>query len=263
MTLLSTIKPVIASDIVSSLVNTEVSISSVTTLTSSSFGKMHVLSGAAGYNVTLPTLTGNLNKIIGLRIIEGNDQIFGIVADGSDLIDGENTRYLWSGESAILLATSSGWVKIGGVTKPIQLCMSAPISQVYSNAISTVVMFDTVEFSSLNSSIVTDLVTNYSFIVPRKSNWNASQFFQFQSIPGDRRIIFAINVIGGIGFNLYCGIQNVIGSATDDTAFTINQQFPLNKDQQIQGIGRHDSGTGITKTPLLRPVLNITEIPTW
>lgn len=107
-------------DIVSELVNSEVAITGVTTLTSTAFGKMHKISGTTGnYTVTLPAASGNAGKIIGLRIAGNATKLFTIDGNGSETIDGVTTRVLWANEVAILECDGTGWTKIAGKTIPM------------------------------------------------------------------------------------------------------------------------------------------------
>lgn len=101
-------------DIVSTLVESEVAINTTATL---QLNKMHVCSGTtADYTVTLPPVAGNAGKIIGVRMSMSLTKYVTVKGDGTELIDGTNTRLMWAGESAILLCDGVVWSKIAGKT---------------------------------------------------------------------------------------------------------------------------------------------------
>lgn len=117
-------------DMLSSLAFSEVSIGAAATLTASAFGRMHVCTGTtANYTITLPSASGNAGKMIGIRMAASLSRLVTVAAAGSDLIDGQAQRVMWSGESAVLMCTGSGWTKISGVSKPLT-CGAYPSSNV-------------------------------------------------------------------------------------------------------------------------------------
>jgi len=97
-----------------SVAGPEVSISGAAALTASAFGKMHVLSGSANYTVTLPAASGNAGKVIGFRVASSATALVTLDGNGSEQIDGETARVMWSGESALLLCDGAGWTKMAG-----------------------------------------------------------------------------------------------------------------------------------------------------
>ena len=110
-----------SSDLLSTLVNTPVSITGETTATIS---KMHVCSGTSvNYTVTLPSPSGNANKLIGFRMSPGLTKFVTLDAGASVSINGVQTRLMWANESVILLCDGSNWFKIGGITIPMSCNM--------------------------------------------------------------------------------------------------------------------------------------------
>jgi hypothetical protein len=109
----------------------------VTGATAAAVGRMHVCSGTTvDYTLTLPAAAGNAGKLVGVKMASALTRIVTLAGNGAELIDGQNTRAMWSGESAILLCDGVGWSKIAGVTKPMACVMrraaglAVPISTV-------------------------------------------------------------------------------------------------------------------------------------
>jgi hypothetical protein len=104
-------------DMLSILVNSEVSVTTTATLT---LATMHVCSGtSSNYTVTLPAASGNAGKLVGVRMADGLTKLVTVKGNGSELINGSNTRIMRNGEVAILKCDGTGWQKVGGVSKPV------------------------------------------------------------------------------------------------------------------------------------------------
>lgn len=109
-------------DLVSPLVNAEVSVTGATTATIS---KMHVCSGtSADYTVTLPAASGNAGKLIGFRMAPGLTKFVTLDGNVSETIDGTTTRIMWAQESCVLLCDGSNWFKVAGKSRPMTAQMS-------------------------------------------------------------------------------------------------------------------------------------------
>lgn len=106
-----------SSDLLSTLVDSEVSVTTTATLTIS---KMHVCSGTSSdYTVTLPPASISTGKLIGVRMATGLTKLVTVKGNASELINGLNIRIMHAGESAILLCDGASWFKIGGLSIPM------------------------------------------------------------------------------------------------------------------------------------------------
>ena len=106
-----------AGDYLSTLTGVEIGITTTATATIS---RQHLISGStADYIVTLPAVSGNTGKFIGIRISTSATRLFTIKGNASELIDGVNTRIMWKGETAILYCDGTGWKKMAGVSIPM------------------------------------------------------------------------------------------------------------------------------------------------
>lgn len=108
-------------DMMSAFDFSEVSVTTTTSLNSSAFGKMHVISGTtSNYTVTLPTVSGNAGKLIGFRIHRAATKLFTISGNGGiEVINGSPTRPMWNDEVAILFCDGSEWFKLVGRAIPM------------------------------------------------------------------------------------------------------------------------------------------------
>lgn len=111
-------------DLVSSLLNTEVSVTGAVTLDSTAFGKMHACSGtSANYTVGLPAAAGNAGKFIGLRMVPALTKLVTIDGNASELIDGATTKVMWAQETAVLYCDGTGYAKIAGQARAMGATM--------------------------------------------------------------------------------------------------------------------------------------------
>jgi len=116
-------------DLLSDLVSTEVSVTGATTATIS---RMHVCTDSgspADYTLTLPAAaTAGAGSLIGIRVSDAMTKLVTIDGNSTEEIDGETTRVMWSGESAVLLCDGTGWSKIAGKTIPMVAVLSETAS---------------------------------------------------------------------------------------------------------------------------------------
>ena len=104
-------------DMFSVLSSAEIAVTTTATLT---LNRMHVCSGTtADYAVTLPAVSGNAGKFIGIRIAPGCTRWITLTGNAAETIDGSNTRRMWAQESAILFCDGSTWSKMGGRSRPL------------------------------------------------------------------------------------------------------------------------------------------------
>lgn len=113
-------------DLLSSLANAEVSITTTATATLS---KLHVCSGtSANYTVTLPSVSGNAGKLIAFRMSPALTKIVTIDAGTGVTIYGFSvsgqTRKMWAKESAILYCDGFNWHAIANNTIPMSCNMA-------------------------------------------------------------------------------------------------------------------------------------------
>ena len=239
------------SDLLSDLVSAEVSVSSATSLTSDAFGKMHVVSGSSDYTVTLPAASGNSGKIIGLRIT--GTALFTIDGNGSEEIDGELTRVMWAGESAILLCDGSGWIKIAGKSMPFSSKAWKNATQTVSSETNTVISYQVKE----ENFDIFDLATN-KMIIPRKSSYQIGNHL-YTSISGSVRagIYYDINGTEGSLFP----VVNKASTSSGVTGGFSGNFIKFNKDDELRIKVRITGGGDLRAEDT--NFLSITEIPTW
>jgi len=119
-----------AGDILSTLVNAEVSVTGATTAT---LGTLHVCSGTStNYTVTLPSVSGNAGKLIAFRMSPALTKLVTIDAGSGVVIYGFSvsgrTRIMWAGESALLYCDGSNWFRLAGTTIPMSCNMARATS---------------------------------------------------------------------------------------------------------------------------------------
>jgi hypothetical protein len=111
-----------AGDMLSVLSSAEISVTTTATLT---IGRMHVCSGtSADYTVTLPAVSGNAGKFVGVRMAPGLTKFVTVDGASAETIDGAASRLMWAQESAILMCDGSTWTKVAGRSRAM-LCTMA------------------------------------------------------------------------------------------------------------------------------------------
>lgn len=140
-----------ASDMLSVDTAAEVSITQAVTATIS---KWHVVTGTTSdYTVTLPAVSGLAGKYLGIRIAQACTKMITIDGNASETIDGELTRVMWAGETAVLKCDGATWQKVAGKFLPMYICVRASSSQINVAGGITKILLDQTD---ANSGLVLD-----------------------------------------------------------------------------------------------------------
>ena len=93
----------------------------VTGATTATLNGSHVCSDSgspADYALTLPTASGNAGARVWIRMANGLTKIVTVTGHSAELINGQNTRPMHSGEACELKCDGTGWVKVSGRSIP-------------------------------------------------------------------------------------------------------------------------------------------------
>lgn len=134
-------------DLVSALSQPEINLTATGPLT---LNRMHALSFGGTSTAMLPDATVNVGAIIGVRANLAEGYIAILDAPFSQKIDGSLTRRMWRGESAILLATPTGWTKIAGKTLPMIGRIYNSTAQQFAANTATKIATDASDFGTLH-----------------------------------------------------------------------------------------------------------------
>lgn len=124
-----------ASDFLSNLTASEIS---VTTTATATIDRMHVCTGTtSNYTVTLPAVSGNSGRLIGLRMAATMNKVVTIDGAASETIDGELSRLMLANETAVLLCDGATWTKLSGKTIPASAKMLKASNTTVSDEVNT------------------------------------------------------------------------------------------------------------------------------
>lgn len=113
-------------DILSTLVNSPLTKTADYTVVAGDYGTLiHLNPTSANITITLPAVSGNTNKILGFVVDGTATKLVTLHGNGSENIDGQNTRIIWSGETKVLACTSTQHIKLLGNSIPM-VCLMAP-----------------------------------------------------------------------------------------------------------------------------------------
>lgn len=249
-------------DLLSPLAQDEVAITGAAELTS---GRMHVCSGTtADYTVTLPTATGNMGEIVGVRMASGLTKLVTVQGAGAELINGQNTRLMHDGEAATLLCDGEGWNKIAGVSRGIFISArdggyDQPIA---SDAIITLDLSTSISDKFSNVDLSANTLT-----IPRTSVWQAffsASLFDFSA--GSGAVDSGITLNGATSYRR--DRRNVIyaGGGTATQCYPVmNVNVALNSGDVITPTIFVAGATAKTLAGgnNVYSIIALTEIPSW
>jgi hypothetical protein len=128
------------------------------------------------YTLTLPAASGNANKYCAIRMAPALTRLVTVDANSTELIDGQQTRIMWSNETSILFCNGTAWTKVAGKSLPMNCQMSRTSTQNINNVTFTKVTLATIVTD--NSSAMGD-TTNNRINIKRPGIYTARVFLRF------------------------------------------------------------------------------------
>ena len=182
-------------DYLSDLVNAELSINTSTTLT---IGRQHAASVVVARTYTLPAASGNTGKFISIRILATSTNLATLKGNASELIDGQNTRIMWAGESAILYCDGTGWTKITGISKPMEckISLTGIKYSIFPHATYGKVPFDQTDID--NTGLMATLGSN-AITIKRNNSYDIVAKTKINNLTANTTRILSVFWIGASG----------------------------------------------------------------
>ncbi len=249
-------------DLLSQLLTSE---TSVTTTATASLGVMHVCSGTtANYTVTLPAASGNAGKLIGIRMASTLTKLVTIAGNGSELIDGSNTRVMWSKESAILLCDGTGWAKIAGRSVAMT-CVARPTSN------ATISSGGSGSYIDLNGAISdpANMLISNRIVIQRPGVYQVNGAVRYETLGSNVNFLASGTCLSRSGSTTQWVTQTT-GSALSGCAphILFSAPYPFIAADIIslfafQGSGGNLTILGSSSAVTENTWLSVTELPTW
>lgn len=249
-------------DLLSTLTSAEISITAATTATIS---RMHVCSGtSADYTVTLPPVSGNVNKLIGFRMASGLTRLVTLDGDGSETIDGALTRTMWGGEAAILFCDGVSWQKIAGKTIPMAAKLTRSTAQTgILTATNTKITLAT---AAVNIGSMGDPTTNNRINVRRTAVYEITASWGIPSVFGDGQRIITDVWKNGLNTGTRLCINLLLSPAATQSLVCVTstlEELTAGDFVELQ-VAQTTGSTQSTSTAAgFVPFLSVVEVPSW
>ena len=249
-------------DMLSSLLNTEASVTGAATAT---IGTMHVCSGTTtDYALTLPAASGNTGKFVGVRMAPGLTKLVTVTGNGAELIDGSNTRIMWANEVAILHCNGTGWTKIGGKTIPMTSSLGIAGALSFSN--STWAMFNFYSSVFNHAPAAFQVPASAKFVALRPGDYVVS--IETTTSNGNGSTVNTLNIsFNKNGVSSYSTGAYCPSSQYDMVCF--EKIMPMAAGDYIQPYGFYSAGSYASSVLYndsashTNNVFEIREVPTW
>lgn len=184
-------------DMLSGLVNAEVTIDSAATMT---VGKMHLVTDSGtpvNYTLTLPAVSGNTGKFIGIRVSAAATKLFTVDGDGSEVIwtigGAVANRIYVAGESAVFLCDGTRWQVIHETLRMLSFHAHQTNAQSISASTATKVTLDTERFDIGGCF---DSTTNNRFTPTAPGIYSFGCAVSIASISADKNVWCGIRING-------------------------------------------------------------------
>lgn len=230
-----------------------VSLTTTATLTSSAFGKLHVISGtSAAYTVTLPTPVGNGGAVMGFQVdLPAAASKLYTLSTPSGVIGKQGASFImWASETVFLRSDGTNWAVIDGRPQAfagrfVKTTNQTGFNTTYANVTFTAAQEDP---TSLNLAYVSSI-----FQAPRKGVYHFTAY------------VYATQTGGAYLQSQFSGSTNALnclGAVTAGTMLNF-ETFSLaandTKSIQIHGDGTSLTAAGAT----VASSLTYMEIPSW
>lgn len=206
-------------DVLSNLSNTIVPITGTTSLTASSFGKMHYCSGTtANYNVVMPDPSTGSGKFIGFHMSPSLAKIVTLAPHLSEPFDGITAnRPMWANEVAILYCDGTKWAKFSGKSVPMSCVMTQSAggntSVVDRASPATVIPCRTIVSDTNTLNLMSDTTAGRINIV-------RSGYYVVSAL--DKLGSYGVGGVNPNGIVLACVMQNVVQALSSSPAYGSN-----------------------------------------
>jgi hypothetical protein len=245
-------------DMLSVLTAAEIAITTTATLT---IDRMHVCSGtSADYTVTLPAVSGNTGRFIGIRMAPGLTRLVTVDGNSTELIDGSQTRVMWANETAILFCDGTSWTKVSGKTVPLTCAMRRNSPQTINNAAVTKIdlnqtVSDPSGFMASTGSSRINIVRPANYQVTAGVRWeslgsNISRLEGFAGLNGAGQFAF-VEISGLAGCEPYAIGMELLAFSTSDYV----ELFCFHNRGSALSANGHASNQS--------PILQVMEVPRW
>lgn len=236
-----------------------VAVNTATTLT---IGRHHVISdlaSPANYTVTLPAASGNSGKLLSIEMSGSLTKLVTVDGNASELIDGQQTRVMWTRETAILLCDGTGWTKIGG--KSIPFVCKIGLTNTQTNVARITFTKTLMDMTYTDNGSLFSLSDN-GIVIKRAGTYNVvAQGYSVASVSPITRLITMVYKNGA-----QCGISNqtaptsVVGAEVGCPALGVEA---LNVGDILQHYTYNNASNGTFSLTNSLNFLFIAEVVTW
>lgn len=210
----------VSGDRLAASVNSEIQITNTANLT---IGYAHncVATGST-YTVTLPPVGSNIGLLLSVRIDPSSTVVVTLKGNGTDLINGSNTRIMQANESAELKSTGTQWVKVSGVSIPMSSGLTLTGNQTFANSVSTALTFTTSLFN--NGPTALQVAASSRIVIQRPGNYRINYQLGIQSNNSSQ--CWSYGTVWKNGSTSVCTIGQMV-IASNDSAMSGGAQVVL------------------------------------
>ena len=247
-----------------------VSVSAVTTLTSTAYGKTHVCTGSS-YALTLPTAASAAGERIYLVMDSGLTGVVTVTAHAGEAIGGgagtpAATRIMWAGEAAELESDGTNWVKVSGLSVPMSCLMrradhaNPNQAQTIPDSSYTQILLN--QTDSDPTGLMADPTTNHRINIIRGSNYQITGTAEFATLGAAAVRVFVSVERSGTGI-MFAEQTGVVGGFPTPTQCAA---IPCAAGDFLKSFAFQNSGGDqflLGDTTGSCSFLSVVEIPSW
>lgn len=233
-------------------VSAVVSVTTTTTLTSSAFGKLHLISGtAANYTVTLPTPVGNTGAIIALSVDNStNATRLYTISSPSGNVGRDTSLVMWSHEQLVIRSDGTDWVIVSARQIPFVGTLTRTTNQTSSTG--TNIDFTAAEADPTGLNLAFDAV-NGNFKAPRAGVYKFD-VYAYQTQTGGSYSQIALNAAAPFSYTGTLAAGTVYGT----------KAITLAASATVEALSKMDGTSPLVAAGTVGASLSYSEVvPSW
>jgi hypothetical protein len=226
----------------------------------------HCTATSGNYAITLPAASACSGLILLISIDPTSTYLVTVTGNGSDTIDGSNTRIMWANEVAELKSNGTTWTKIGGKSIPMSGTLGVSGNQTFAAATQTLLAFK--NSLDCNAPATFQVAASSEFVILRPGRYHVSLNMLLNATNT------SINQPQGVvkkNGTTAIGVANMAAyvAASQSSSTHSSGDVTLAVGDYLQPYGYYNTGSYVTtfnNNDSASPAWNffkVTEIPTW
>ncbi len=238
--------------------STTVAVTGTATITSTGFGKLHLVSGtASNYTITIPTPVGNTGALLAfiVDLPAAASKVY-TISTPSGVIGRQGASFImWASETVLLCSNGTNWQVVDG--RPVPMVGRLTRTSNLVSGLAVEIPFTAADSDPTSLNLCYD-TANFRFKAPRKSAFVFDLYsYQTATGPAFNQVFLGVN-----GTAASAGVFSWTGAITAGTIYG-TAHLSLSATDNVRAVANQDGTSPLVAGATVPAYLNYREIPLW